>query len=79
MTTKYTTDVDGLIECLTNIREVCGGKTPVQINVYSLDNVVGLTSVCLDNDMGNNDAIVYLETDTETVCPRQFEFYTQGA
>ena len=46
---------------------------------YSLDNVVGLTSVCLDNDMGNNNAIVYLETDTETVCPRQFEFYTQGA
>lgn len=77
-TTKYTADIDGLIACLTDIKEACGGRTPVQVNVFGTENVVGLTSICLDNDMGNNEAIVYIETDKETVCPTQFEFYTSG-
>lgn len=76
---QYKATIDGLIECLTNIKEKCGGDTYIQVNVLGHDSVTGLTSICLDNDMGNDNALVYIETDTETVhCPSTFNFYTQG-
>ena len=76
---QYKATIDGLIQCLTDIKEKCGGNTHVQINVYGNKCVTGLISVCLDNDMGNDNALVYLETDTEErFCPATFNFYTQG-
>lgn len=78
---KYPSTIDGLIEVLTRIKEKCGGGTYVQVNVFGHDCVTGLCSVCLDNDMGNNeeDALVYIETDIDEVnYPATFEFYTQG-
>lgn len=79
MAQKYATTVDGLIEVLTRIKEKCGGDTHVQVNVFGQPCVTGLNSVCLDNDMGNNNALVYLETDIEEISyPKMFEFYTQG-
>ena len=76
---QYETTIDGLIQCLTDIKEKCGGDTHVQINVLGGECVTGLVSVCLDNDLGNDNAIVYLETDTEErYCPKTFELYTQG-
>ena len=79
MTDKYIANVDGLIEILTKIKEKCGGNTPVQVNVLGEGCATGLVSVCLDNNEGNKDAIVYLETDTEeNFYPATFNFYTQG-
>lgn len=77
--TQYKSTIDGLIEVLTRIKEKCGGDTFVQVNVFGHECTTGLTSVCLDNNEGNENAIVYIETDTEqTRCPATFEFYTQG-
>lgn len=81
MTTPEThpTTVDGLIEVLTRIKEVCGGNTYVQVNDMKNACTTGLISVCLDNDMGNNEALVYIETDSDEYrYPTTFEFYTQG-
>ena len=76
---KYKATIDGLIECLTDIKKVCGGNLPLQVNVIGNECVTGLVSVCLDNDLGNEEALVYLETDTSgNICPSKFEFYTQG-
>lgn len=77
---KYIATVDGLIECLTDIKNACGGETPVQVNVIGAGCVTGLTSVCLDNDLFDEDgAIVYVETNPDEVyCPTTFNFYTQG-
>ena len=75
----YVTTLDGLIQCLTDIREACGGSTYVQINDCGVGCTYGLTSVCLDNDTGNDETLVYLETDTdEKFYPQTFRFYTQG-
>lgn len=77
--TKHKPTIDGLIEVLTRIKEKCGGDTYVQVNVFGHECTTGLTSVCLDNNEGNDSAIVYLETDTEqNPYPTTFEFYTQG-
>lgn len=76
----YPTTVDGLIAVLTRIKEKCGGGTHVQVNLVGHD-MVGLGSVCLDNDMGTNeeDALVYLEANPDEVkFPDKFAFYTQG-
>ena len=81
MQTKYSCTIDGLIECLTNIKEKCGGDIPLQVNDYSKGCTYGLTAVCFDNDMGNDSdsSIVLLETNTEEYAyPTTFEFYTQG-
>ena len=79
MKKEYTSTVDGLIEVLTRIKEKCGGDTYVQVNVIGGKCATGLVSVCLDNDEGNDNALVYLETDIEeNYCPSTFEFYTQG-
>ena len=76
---QYSTTVDGLIELLTEVKRECGGNTRVQINVQGHECVTGLNSVCLDNDMGNNQALVYLETTMQKpYCPATFNFYTQG-
>ena len=76
---KYETTIDGLIECLTDIKSKCSGDTFVQVNVVGHECVTGLISVCLDNDMGNDEALVYIETDIEeSRYPAEFEFYTQG-
>ena len=76
---RYPTTVDGLIEVLTKIKKACGGNTYVQVNVLGEKCVTGLVSVCLDNNEGNENAIVYLETDTEeNFYPATFNFYTQG-
>lgn len=79
--TQYPCTIDGLIECLTNIKEKCGGDIPLQVNDYSKGCTYGLTAVCFDNDMGNDSdsSIVLLETNTEEYAyPTTFEFYTQG-
>ena len=76
---KYKSTIDGLIECLTDIKKKCGGNTYIQVNVLGHDCVTGLTSVCLDNDEGNDNALVYIETDIEEKSyPATFNFYTQG-
>ena len=76
---NYPSTIDGLIECLTDIKEKCGGNTYIQVNAIGHECVTGLISVCLDNDEGNDNAIVYIETDIEEKrYPKQFEFYTQG-
>lgn len=76
---QYSATINGLIECLTDIKEKCGGDTYVQINAIGGECATGLVSVCLDNDEGNDNALVYLETDIEeNYCPNTFEFYTQG-
>ena len=76
---QYKATIDGLIQCLTDIKEKCGGDTVIQVNVIGHDCVTGLSSVCLDNDMGNDESLVYIETDIEeNRCPSTFEFYTQG-
>ena len=76
---EYIATVDGLIQCLNDIKEKCGGDTYVQVNVFGQPCVTGLNSVCLDNDLGNDEAIVLLETDIEqTYYPAKFKFYTQG-
>jgi hypothetical protein len=79
MEQKYKSTVDGLLELLTRIKETCGGDTPIQVNVLGNGCVTGLTSVWLDNDMGNSESIVYIETDIEeNYYPDMFEFYAQG-
>lgn len=76
---QYKTTIDGLIQCLTDIKEKCGGDIPIQVNVKGHDCVTDLSSVCLDNDEGNDYALVYIETDIEeNYYPETFEFYTQG-
>lgn len=76
---KYKTTVGSLIELLTEIKEKCGEDTPIQVNDLARGCITGLTSVCLDNNEGNSESIVYIETDTdETPYPSTFEFYTQG-
>ena len=76
---QYSATIDGLIECLTDIKEKCGGDTYVQVNVIGGECATGLVSVCLDNDEGNDNALVYIETNTErNFCPENFTFYTQG-
>jgi hypothetical protein len=76
---KYTTSVGSLIKLLNEIKEKCGENTPVQVNILGHECTTGLTSVCLDNDMGNDQSIVYFETDMEeNYFPATFEFYTQG-
>ena len=76
---QYPVTIDGLIECLQNIKSACGGDTAIQVNIYGHDAITGLVSVCLDNDMGNDEALVYIETDPdENIFPTSFEFYTQG-
>ena len=76
---QYSATIDGLIECLTDIKEKCGGDTPLQINLYS-DKMIPLSSICLDNDMGNEESIIYIEGDyeTESSFKGTFTFYTQG-
>ena len=61
--TKYTSNVDGLIEFLERVKQIYGGKTPVQVNAIGNDCVTGLTSVCVDDNEGKHEAIVYIETD----------------
>ena len=80
MTKKYyETTIDGFIDCLTDIKKYCGGNTPVQINPIGGECVTGISSICLDNDEGNDNALVYLETEINlNNCPKTFEFYTQG-
>ncbi len=76
---QYKSTIDGLMECLTDIKNKCGGDTYVQVNVFGHACTTGLTSVCLDNNEGNDSAIVYVETDTDlNPYPATFEFYTQG-
>lgn len=76
---KYPITIDGLIECLTDIKSKCGGNTFVYVNVLGHECVSGLVSVCLDNDMGNDEALVCIETDIEDLrYPEEFDFYTQG-
>ena len=76
---EYEATIDGLIEVLTRIKEKCGGNTFVQVNAIGTPCVTGLVSVCLDNDMGNDEAIVYIETDiNDKYYPATFAFYTQG-
>ena len=78
---EYKATIDGLIQCLTDIKEKCGGDTYVQINPIgtNVGCVTGLTSVCLDNDLGNDEALVYIETNIdEAYYPATFKFYTQG-
>ena len=79
MTKEYVNNVDNLIKVLTRIKEKCGGHTPLQINLYS-DKMIPLSSICLDNDMGNEESIVYIEGDyeTESSFKGTFTFYTQG-
>ena len=77
---QYKATIDGLIQCLEDIKAKCGGNTFIQVNVLGHDCVTGLCSVCLDNDTGNDDALVYIETDIEEKrYPATFDFYTQGA
>ena len=76
---KYNSTIDGLIECLTDIKKKCGGNTYIQVNVLGHDCVTGLVSVCLDNNEDNDNALVYIETDIEEkFYPTTFNFYTQG-
>ena len=76
---QYKSTIDGLMECLTDIKNKCGGDTYVQVNVFGHDSCTGLNSVCLDNNGGNDTAIVYIETDLEeNYYPATFELYTQG-
>lgn len=79
MTKEYVNNVDNLIKVLTQIKEKCGGNTPVQINLYS-DKTIPLSSICLDNTEGNDESIIYIEGDYETNASFKgtFAFYTQG-
>ena len=75
----HPTTVDGLIEVLTKIKKACGGNTYIQVNDMKNGCTTGLMSVCLDNNEGNSEALVYIETDSdEYIYPHTFEFYTQG-
>lgn len=75
---EYVNNVENLIKVLTQIKEKCGGHTPIQINLYG-DKVIPLSSVCLDNTGGNEDSIIYIEGDyeTESSFKGTFAFYTQ--
>ena len=80
---NYPCTIDGLIECLTYVKNKCenGGNIQIQVNVFNQPYTTGLTSICLDNDMGNSadNALLLIETDTEgAMCPANFNFYTQG-
>lgn len=76
---RYRATINGLIECLTDIKNKCGGDTFVHVNALGHDCCTGLTSVCVDNNEGNETALVYIETDLEeNYYPATFELYTQG-
>lgn len=77
---KYEATVDGLIQCLLDIKAKCGGNIPVQINVLGSPNPIGLHAVCCDNDTGNDKALVYLEAtpESDVKCPVHFNLYSQG-
>ena len=79
MQQKYKSTVNGLLELLIKLKETYDGDMPIQVNVIGNGCVTGLTSICLDNNEGINESILYIETDIEeNYYPDMFEFYTQG-
>lgn len=75
---KHVSSVEGLIEALQNIKETYG-NLPIQVNAIGTDCVTGLSSVCVDDDMGGDIPIVYIETVIEDkVFTPIFNVYSQS-
>ena len=74
----HVSSVEGLIEALQNIKRTYG-NLPIQVNAIGTPCVTGLTSVCVDDDMGGDIPIVYIETvvDDKVYTPT-FNVYSQS-